>query len=197
MNGIKIFGLRPRFLGLVHGLLLIFLGSSMSGCANTNTWKEEVKLSDGRVIVVTQKRRYESVYTGSNTGNLPRDSWLTFKLPEFGNQEIVWHENLLPQVLNVYQGRLYVVGVPFTEKEFRQYGKPYPEYVSYRYEVGKWQRIPFNEIPEAIYDTNLLIANEPPNGEIFVSFAIKAEEMKDGTLGSHYKRISASYRSPH
>lgn len=170
----------------------------VGGCGgNTLTWQEEVKLSDGRVITVTQKRRYESVYTGQNSGNLPREYWLTFKLPEFSKQEIIWHENLLPQVLNVHQGKLYVVGTPFTELEFRQYGKPYPEYVPYRYEAGRWQRIQFNEIPVAIYDTNLLISNEPPNGAKFVSFAIKAEEMKEDSLGDHYKKISATFKSPH
>ena len=112
----------------------------LGGCSdNTVTWQEEVKLLDGRVITVTQKRRYE--------GRVPREHWLTFNLPESGNQDITWHENLLPQVLNVHESKLYVVGTPFTENEYRQYGKPYPEYVPYRYESGRWQRIPFIEIP--------------------------------------------------
>lgn len=170
----------------------------VGGCgSNIGSWQEEVKLLDGRVITITQKRRYESVYTGSNSGNLPREYWMIFKLPELGDKEITWHENLLPQVLNVYQGKLYVVGTPFTEVEFRQYGKPFPEYVPYRYEAGQWQRIPFNEIPEAIYETNLLIRNEPPSGAKFVTFAIKTEEMSADSLGNHYKRISATYKSPH
>lgn len=162
----------------------------VGGCGyNTLTWTEEVKLLDGRVITVTQKRRYE--------GRVPREHWLTFKLPEFGNQEITWHENLSPHVFNVYQGKVYVVGMPFTEIEFRQYDKPFPEYVPYRYEAGQWQRIPFSEIPVAIYDTNLLIANAPPNSTEFVSFAIKVEEMKDETLDDPLKKISASFRTPH
>ncbi|MDD5385501.1 MAG: hypothetical protein PHG89_11585 [Gallionella sp.] len=170
----------------------------LGGCGdNTLTWQEEIKLSDGRVITITQKRRYESVYTGSNYGNLPREYWLIFKLPEFGNKEITWHENLLPQVLNVYQGKFYVVGTPFTEVEFRQYGKPFPEYVPYRYEAGQWQRIPFNEIPEAIYETNLWIDTEPENNSKYISLTDKAVEMKDDRLRDHTKRISATYKSPH
>lgn len=170
----------------------------IGGCGgNTLTWQEEVKLSDGRVITITQKRRYESVYTGSNSGNLPREYWLTFKLSEFGNKEIIWHENLLPQVLNVYQGKLYVVGTPFTEVEFRQYGKPFPEYVPYRYEAGNWIRIPFNEIPEMIYETNLWIDTEPENNSKYILLTDKAMEMKDDRLRDHTKRISATYKSPH
>jgi hypothetical protein len=190
MNLTNIF--RRMTLGLVLASAPI-----VGGCSNTGSWQEEVKLSDGRVITVTQKRRYESVYTGQNFGDLPREFWLTFKLPEFGEKEITWHENLDPQVLNVYQGKLYVVGIPDTEREFRQYGSPFPEYVPYRYESGQWKRIPFNEIPEAIYNINLLVANGPPNGAKVVTFAMKEAEMKDDTLGDHYKRISANYRSPH
>lgn len=166
----------------------------VGGCGgSTGSWQEEVKLSDGRIITITQKRRYESVYTGQNVGNLPREYWLAFRLPDIGDQEIAWHEYLLPQVLNVYQGKLYVVGTADTEKSFRQYGNPNPSYLGFRYEAGKWQRIPFNEIPEAIYGTNLLIANGPPNGVKFVSLAIKAEEMKEDSLGGHYKRINPKY----
>lgn len=178
-------------LGLLVATLIV--GISMDafgflGFGNTLTWQEEVKLLDGRVITVTQKRRYE--------GKVPRESWLTFKLPEFGNQKITWHENLSPHVFNVCQGKLYVVGIPFTEQEFRQYGRPKPSYLGYRYEAGKWQLIPFKEIPEAIYDTNLLIANGPPNGVKVVSFAIKAEELKDdslGGLGGPLKRIDQKW----
>lgn len=170
----------------------------VGGCGdNKLTWQEEVKLLDGRVITITQKRRYENVYDGQSSGNLPREFWLIFKLQEFGDKEITWHENLFPRVLNVYQGKLYVVGTPWTELEYRQYGKPYPEYVPYRYEAGQWQRISFNEIPEAIYDTNLLIAAELPSDVKFVSFAMKAEEIKNDRLRDSAKKITATFKTSH
>ncbi|MHB8149559.1 MAG: hypothetical protein ACYDIB_05315 [Desulfobulbia bacterium] len=175
-------------LGLLVAIVIV--GISLDafgflGFGNTLTWQEEVKLLDGRVITVTQKRRYE--------GKVPRESWLTFKLPEFGNKEITWHENLSPHVFNVHKGKIYVVGMPFTEREFRQYGRPKPSYLGYRYEAGKRQLIPFKEIPEEIYDTNLLIANDSPNGVKAVSFAIKAEELKDETLPNTEKIMDANY----
>lgn len=160
---------------------------------NTLTWQEEVKLLDGRVITVTQKRRYEGVYTGQDFGAVVREAWLTLKLPEFGNQDIIWHESLHPQILNFHNGRLYIVGVPPTGQEFYQYGKPKPTYVGFRYEGGKWLRIPFAEIPEAIYVTNLWIENVPPNKSGNISFADKAKEMQDRELGKHYKRIDSTY----
>jgi hypothetical protein len=166
----------------------------VGGCgSNVNSWQEEVKLTDGRVITITQKRRYENVYDGQSSGNLPREFWVTFKLPEFGAQEIVWHENLMPRVFNIFQGNLFVVGIPWTELEFRQYGNPKPSYVGYRYESGQWLRIPFGEIPEAIYDTNLLIAAELPSDVRNVSLGRKAEELANERLRDVQKRISPKY----
>jgi len=162
--------------------MILMMGVSMNGWSGTMSWKEEVQLLDGRVINITQKRRYDNVYTGSNSGTLPREFWLVFKLKEFGDGEITWHENLRPKILNVFEGKLYVVGNPSTEREFRQYGSPKPSYIAYRYEARQWERIPFDEIPVEIYDTNLLIANEPPKGAKLVTFAIKAEEIRDDSL---------------
>lgn len=168
----------------------------IGGCGdNTMTWQEEVKLLDGRTITVTQKRRYEEVYTGHDFGRVVREAWLTVKLPEFSSQEIVWHENLKPRILNIHDGKLYIVGWPPTGQEFDQYGKHRPPYIGFRYDNGKWQRIPFNEIPEAIYDTNLLMLNEPPNKFGFVSFADKEQEMGDRTLRKQHKKIDPTYKS--
>ena len=146
----------------------------LGGCGeNTLTWTEEVKLLDGRVITVTQKRRYDE-------DKMPREAWLTFKLPEFSNQEITWHENLEIQVLNVYQGKLYVVGDPRGSREVRQYGA---DYVPFRYEAGQWVRIPLNEIPIAIYDTNMYPGHMLLDRRKHVSVADKVEIFNSAIAG--------------
>lgn len=160
----------------------------VGGCGdNTLTWQEEVKLLDGRVITVMQKNRVEE--------DMPREFWLTFKLPEFGSQEIEWHENLMPMVLNVYQSKIYVVGIPATEREFRQYGSPNPSYLGYRYEAGHWQRMAFNEIPDAIYDTNLYFDNMAVYRKKHVSLTDKEEMMKNERYMSYSKRIDPKHVS--
>lgn len=160
----------------------------MGGCGShaAETWREEVKLLDGRVITILQKRRYDNE-------KMPREFWLSFNLPEFGNQDISWHENLVPRVLNVHEGKLYVVGWPWTRVEYLQYGSPKPPFLGFRYEAGQWQRIPFNEIPQAIYDTNLLIKTEPPRDMKFASFAMKGEEIANERLRDFQKRIDPKY----
>ena len=154
----------------------------VGGCGdNILTWQEEVKLLDGRVIMVTQKRRIEE--------KMPREAWLTFKLPEFGDKEIMWHENLSTQVLNIYQGKLYVVSNFPSQLEFRKYGEPKPPYIGFRYDNGQWTRIPFNEIPEAIYDTNMYFENMAVHRLKHVSLNDKAKMLKDKGYKQHYKRV--------
>jgi hypothetical protein len=168
---------------------LVMLGvQTLGGCGNnTITWQEDVKLLDGRVITVTQKNRVEE--------GIPREFWLEFKLPGSTAQEITWHENLMPIVLNMYQNKLYIVGIPFTKREFRQYGNPRPPYLGYRYEEGRWQPIPFKQIPEAIYDVNLYFDNMALEKKQHVSLHDKAEMMKDERYRPYTKRIDPNHVS--
>src|SRR5271156_2486460 len=88
--------------GLISGGLL-----SLTACGGPDsiTWQEEVKLNDGRVIVVTQKKRCEGAYTGGNYAScITREAWLTIALPEFSSQPMVWHESLDPMVVNIDGG---------------------------------------------------------------------------------------------
>jgi hypothetical protein len=159
----------------------------VGGCGdNTITWTEEVKLLDGRVITVTQKRRIDMK-------RMPREAWLTFKLPEFGDKEIVWHEGLETQVLNVYQGKLYVVGDADTVEAYNGYGQPKPSYIGFRYDNSQWVRIPFNEIPEAIYDTNMYFENMALYHLKHVSLAYKIEMLKKDTYMPHYKHLDPNW----
>lgn len=181
---------------LAKTLLIILLGTSMTGCADTKSWKEEVKLLDGRVIVVNQQRRFEGAYNGSNYGGVPRESWLTLKLPETGNQETTWHEKLDPTNLNVVNGKLYIVGIPPTDREFYLYNRPRPPYIGYVFENKAWRRIQFNEIPVAMYDVNLSIDSENYIQSGRITLANKAKELQDPTLPKDVKRIDPSYKDP-
>jgi len=182
-------------------LVLILVGfTALPGCARDagfRTWQEEVKLNDGRVIVVTQKRRCESAYTGAEMAPcISRETWLTIKLPEFGDKEIVWNEKLKPMVVNVHQGQLYVVGRPPTGREFDLYGKPQPPYIAYRWKEGIWERMPLVEIPEAIYDANMII-DLPPKETKFLTIIQKESSEMNGApeYRKPTKRIDLNYKS--
>ena len=157
----------------------------MTACASSYvTWQEEVKLSDGRIIMVTQKKLCEGAYTGGNYADcVAREAWLTINLPEFSAQPIVWHEHLFAIVVNIHEGRLYVVGCPPTAREEQYYGNPKPNYVGFVWEGGQWKRIPFKEIPEAIYDTNMFLGHIPPSGATHLT-VMRKESNERGMRGS-------------
>ena len=181
----------PFKVRLIANAFLLCVIAVVGGCGDSViSWREEVRLLDGRVITVVQKRRIEE-------GKMPREAWLSFKLPDISDQEIVWHENLETQVLNVSRGKLYLVGVPFTEEAFRQYGRPYPEYVSFRYERGIWVRVAFSEIPEEIYDTNMYFENMALHRLDFVSLEDKNKMLKNDGYLAGQKRLTAAFKTPH
>ncbi|TAK90517.1 MAG: hypothetical protein EPO06_07810 [Burkholderiaceae bacterium] len=186
--------------------LVIVLGGfcAFPGCAGNlpsseyRVWQEEVKLNDGRVIVVTQKKRCQGAYTGGNYARcIAREAWLMINLPEFGAQPIVWHENLTPRILNVHNGHLYVVGWPPTGYEFDLYGKPRPPYIGFVFVDKQWKRIAFEEIPVAIYDVNMLIESIPPEDMKFLTLQKKeSKEMNgDSAYQKDQKRIDPAYKS--
>jgi hypothetical protein len=156
---------------------------NLAACSPYVTWKEEVKLNDGRVIVVEQKKL--------NQGGIARDAWLTINLPEFSAQPIVWHENLSPLVVNIDEGRLYVVGFPPTGVEGRKYGCSRPPYVGFVWEKRIWNRLPFDKIPERIYTTNMLIESFPPKGTNILTLEKKNSNEVNGDVRLNYlKRIN-------
>lgn len=151
------------------------------------TWKEEVKLNDGRTIVVSQKKFCDG---GPHTGGkfaycLDREAWLTIDLPEFNAQPIVWHEHLHPMIVNIDNGKLYVVGTGATQVEFRLYGDPQSPYIGFVWEGGQWKKLSFNEIPESIYDTNMLIEGIPPKDTLLLTLKEKNSEKMNGKVEYH------------
>jgi hypothetical protein len=168
-------------------LKIFFLGISIMqllACSKTVEWKEEVQLNDGRVIVVTQKKRCEGGdYKAKEDATcIAREAWLTINLTEFSDKEILWHESLKPMVLNIHQGHLYVVGFPPHTLEFRAYGATNPPYFGFIWEANAWKRIPFIKIPEAIYDANMLIASIPMTKTDYLTLAQKNSAKENGAL---------------
>jgi hypothetical protein len=193
--------------GILRLAVIWSAGAVLSACAGGliggpkyRVWQEEVKLNDGRVIVVTQKKRCEGAYTGGNYAScIAREAWLSMNLPEFSREEIVWHEKLIPIVVNIHSGRLYVVGFPPTGYEFDLYGKQRPPYLGFVYEgeSRSWKRIPFADIPEGIYNTNMLLDGIPPPDIKVLTLKTKESKEMNGNpaIVEYMKRIDPTYKT--
>ena len=175
---------------LLKLLIILQCGVSLSSCAdNKSSWQEEVKLLDGRVIIIQEQRRIEGAYNGTSFNGVPREAWITMNLPEISKQEIVWHEKVLPTNLNIFKGKLYLVAVPQTSREFDLYNNPKPPYLGFLFEKNEWKRIPFDEIPVAIYNMNLSIDGEGFIHDGRITLADKVKEKGVARFPKGYIRI--------
>ena len=166
----------------------------LAACGRESTfeWKEEVQLQDGRVIVVTQKRRYERVYDGHSTGDVEREAWLKFSLPETENKEVIWNERAIPMILNSFNNQIYLIATYPTWSEWNRDGKPLSFYKCFQLKNRKWIKVDIKDIPPDIYEGNLLIGSKPKNEIKFVDLKYKALEKKDprNEIPKKYKFIN-------
>ena len=123
--------------------MLVIAGIAYAGYDRRNpSWREEVRLSDGRVIWIRQKHEYFDNY-GTN------QSWVTLSLPELGGER-TWHSYLTPQRVDVANGRVYVFGFPRGDRQYAYYNYPRRYMVAFVWNGTDFQRIPFLDVPESL-----------------------------------------------
>ncbi|KNZ31411.1 MAG: hypothetical protein AD742_17790 [Methylibium sp. NZG] len=131
------------------------------------TWREEVQLSDGRVIVVEQKHEVYENY-GTN------QSWVTFALPEMGGER-TWNSYLSPQRIDVVDGAVYVFGAPRGIRQFNFYRKPKHYMVAFRWTGKEFERIPFLDLPERVRKEENIFPCVPAESRTLVTLGLKHE----------------------
>jgi hypothetical protein len=94
------------------------------------------------MIVVKQRRDFIE-------GRGTRKTWLTFSLPELGGEQ-TWSGSLYPTMIGASKGTVYVVGRPRGSTQFSMHSYPRYVYVAYQWREGRFQRIPFMEVPEPL-----------------------------------------------
>jgi hypothetical protein len=158
--------------------LLLMMGVSMSGCSSTMSWKEEVKLHDGQVIVA---ERFFNLggYPGLESHNrMALDETVTFNLPN--SKRIVWktdfrHTVPEPNSLNPFRFDI-VNGVPYLATypagciAYNKWGRPNPPQVLLKYEGEQWQRITLAELPPELIGTTANVIVGSPDERILKSF---------------------------
>lgn len=169
-----IFNLLRTFLTLVAALVLV-------GCGNDSElkWKEEVKLADGRIIVVTRRSEFKAPH---EIGQPPGEShmWMEFEHPvtkevvkfetkfrgstvemEAARAKAVNDPSLMnrPYSLMTKGADLYVVThLDSSIDDF--FGCPDPAFLLYRWHQGQWEPRPLEEMPERKFIPNLTIEPE-------------------------------------
>lgn len=152
-----------------NGLLaisLIILGGGMSACADGTRWKEEVRLHDGKTLVVersaVRKGRHEP-FQPPTIG----EQRLSFTHPET-RRRVIWEDsysedlgsaNFLPMMLEIDKDTAYLVASPMGCLSYNKWGRPNPPYVVFKYQGKTWNRIAPQELPTRFKTPNLIISS--------------------------------------
>ena len=169
----------------------LMMGGSMTSCAelpgsgnSTNRWQEEVLLHDGQKIVVDRLITRSGRREPGQKPN-PTDVRLSFTMPGT-NKIVLWDDkksddvgnsNFRLLLLDILDGRPYLVTSPLNCLSYNKWGRPDPPYVVFWYESGAWARIPFSELPEEFISPNLVVNSPEDAAKKHGDGVITAEEI--------------------
>jgi hypothetical protein len=171
------------------GGLLTLLGLSLSACATTESWKEQVLLHDGHTIVVT--RTMERAPANSLGHGGPLSETLTFTPPGL-DRPITWKTrfnespgkpgSLNPMLLDIVRGTVYLVATPVGCISYNKWRRPNPPYIALKYISGHWTRIPVKALPTVLVHANLIDPPSPDKVEDFYTLKDVKEQLQDALL---------------
>lgn len=150
------------------------------------SWYEEVRLSDGRIITIHQKREYFENYGTSQ-------SWVTIDLPELGGKR-VWHSYLAPMRVDVIDGNLYVFGKPRGPRQISYYRYPQNHMVAFKWHNSEFQRMPFLNLPASLREAENVYPCLPTNSHQKLTVANKDAQWcpPSGDKSQFVKQINLS-----
>lgn len=187
---------------LVHTLRLILLCTlllTMGGCSRmSESWKEEVRLSDGRLIVV--KRTAKGTITRDiamrATGWKPKETTLRIAQVDGAAKPPVWRSFLIPVVMDYdpASSTWSVVATYMWCSTWYDMGRPVSPYVQYISVGGDaWRVVPLQ--PGWVgRQANLLTHIQPTGQPRLIREAYKETHWRQGS--EQYKRISAKLKNP-
>jgi hypothetical protein len=176
-------------------LLTVLAALVLSGCGGGRNWREEVRMADGKTIVVQRIAKLgnpldqeipDLKYGPPTVGHRIR-----IPVPDRGS--VVWEtdKTLTPLAIGLRGETVFLAASPRFCWAYEQLGRPVPPYVFFKHEGKDWQRIPVEEFPAEIDAANLSVAARPEDAE---SGYVTADAVKriNNSLPSHSRTI---YRS--
>lgn len=184
------------------GVFLVWmLAPNLGACSSMHhfEWTEDVKLSDGRMMVVKRTEDYRRIVdagAGFQQGWLLQKSSITAELPTPIKRKVFWEGSLFPLVLDIQSDHsVYLVCVPSSGAAQTEWKVPDHEfYVSFRLTQDNWRRIPLADLPTSVQPNlapsgyEFFIRREMQSG-IHVDLKMKSELNSRPALSKHLKTI--------
>lgn len=156
--------------------LILTLGGNMNadagilGFGKTMSWKEEVLLNDGKIIVAERFYNLGGYPVIESRERAALDETVTFSLPG-SKQKITWKTDFRDSVpepnslnlllLDVVKGVPYIATYPAGCVAYNKWKRPNPPYILFKYESDEWKRISLTEFPAELSKTNVIVGRPP------------------------------------
>lgn len=155
-------------------LILLIWAALLSGCmfaADSNpvgllgtSWKEEVLLHDGRIVVVKRSLKYGGRHEIGQPEPI-KEQTITFNLPDSKKtvswtseySEDVGRANFKLLAVHVLNDIPYVAATPNLCLSYNKWGRPNPPYVFFKFNGKDWQRLSLEEFPIEFKTINVAI----------------------------------------
>ncbi len=141
--------------------LFLMMGFTISACSKTMSWKEEVQLSDGQIVIAERLYNLGGYPAIESRERAALDMTATFNLP---SGKIIWKTDFRdsvpePNSLNlirfdVVKGVPYIATYPAGCIAYNKWGRPNPPQVLFKYENSQWKRITLAELPSTLIGTH-------------------------------------------
>ena len=144
---------------------------------NTMSWKEEVLLHDGQIIIAERFYKLGGYPAIESQERMALDETVTFSLPG-SNKKIVWKTDFRdsepePNSLNlilfdIVKGVPYIATYPAGCIAYNKWKRPNPPQILFKYEGEQWNRIGVAEFPSDVIKSNLIVGR--PATKLLQSF---------------------------
>ena len=165
------------------GALIMFALTNVS-----RSWKEEVRLSDGSVIVVKRRTVRERFGELGHHGRVLKQE-IEYDKP---GGAVHWVGDIDPVIFDFGKDKTYLVAFLSTGEDCKAYGYPANPFIPYEYSVGVWRRIEMSNLPDALA-VNLLL-NAWNSGGGLITLPIKRRE--DFNLPDWFKKFDKNKAHP-
>jgi hypothetical protein len=178
----------------------MMIGVSMSACSGSMSWKEEVKLHDGQVIISERHYNLAGFAYLDSSERTPLDETVTFTLPST-NKKITWKNDFrdsVPEQNSLNHFRFDIVNsVPYLATypagciSYNKWGRPNPPQILFKYENEQWKRITLAELPpELIGMTANVIVGRPASSLLKSFYEVADVNAKNAPISTvEYKTI--------
>jgi hypothetical protein len=187
--------MRPRILRCLI-ILAVLAGLSACSAKKEVSWKEEVRLSDGSVIVIDRSQSYRRAREpAQKAGWLFDYATLEATLPPRA-RSVRWEGPAQPLVLDIDKaGQIYLLATMETFEGLRHYQVAEGTwYVGFRFDGETWMRVNLGEFPRGMSPNLLastweLFIKEQQAAGSLVPLSLKQTIDTRGVVARHYRQL--------